>query len=80
MLPWIPYANIFKENFVIYSIKRFFLSKNSPITMSPESKLFVILSTKVIIACCVECFFTKTELIFVHELFFIHEIKHIIIH
>ena len=33
--------------------------------MSPESKLLVILSTRVIITCCVECFFTKTELILV---------------
>ena len=48
--------------------------------MSPESKLLVILSTSVIIACCVECFLTKTELIFVNEFFFIHDIKHIIIH
>ena len=43
--------------------------------MSPESKLLVILSTRDIIACCVECFLTKPELIFVNELSLIHEIK-----
>ena len=33
-----------------------FSNKKNPITMSPESKLLVILSTRDIIACCVECF------------------------
>ena len=47
----------FLKNLVIYSIKRFFqIQKKNSITMSPESKLLVILSTRVIIACCVECF------------------------
>ena len=47
MLPRISYANIFLKNLVIYSIKRiFFKSKKTPIIMSPESKLLVILSTR----------------------------------
>ena len=46
----------FKKNLVIHSIQRLFFKHKKTITMSPESKLLVLLSTRDIIACCVECF------------------------
>ena len=78
MLPRIPYANILKENLVMDSIKGFFKSKKTPITMSPESKLLVIYQHELLLLVVLSVF-DKSELIFVNELFFIHEIKHIII-
>ena len=70
---------LFLKNLVIYSIKRFFFQKKNPITMSPESKLLVILSTSYIIVVVLNVL-TKTELIFKNEFLFIHEINHIVIH
>ena len=45
----------------------FFRSRNTPITRSPVSKDDVILLTRVMIACWVECFMSKSKLVFIEN-------------
>ena len=62
---------------MIYRVEYLFMSKNTPTTYLPVSRAFDTLSTRVIMAWLVECFFPKCKLIFIEHIIIFKEVNNI---